>query len=275
MKTDVEICHANIRSIRSNKTKLDHISCSLADEYDIITLSETWLNSTSEISHLLLKDFQSPFRKDRKNDDGYGGVLAWVSNNIAARRRTDFEINDIEAMWLEIHAKNKTFLLCTVYRPPNADNDFWTYLQESVDLAKESNITSIVIIGDLNADPHTQQGVQLKNFADTNSLILHITEPTRITEHSASILDQVMTNIPDYVKHIRVEPPVSTNDHCTIGISLSFKTYKKLAFKRLMWNFKVANFDKFREALCVGLIGLFSSCQILLMSLVKSSQVSY
>jgi hypothetical protein len=43
MKTDVKICHANIRSIRSNKTKLDHISCSLADEYDIITLSETWL----------------------------------------------------------------------------------------------------------------------------------------------------------------------------------------------------------------------------------------
>jgi hypothetical protein len=136
-----------------------------------------------------------------------------------------------------------------VYRPPNAENDFWINLQESLDLAREFDIKNVIIIGDLNADPHTPSGTHLKDFADTNNLVLHISEPMRITENSASILDQILTNIPDYVKKVRVEPPVSTNDHCTIGFNLSFKAQKRFAFKRFMWNFKAENFTLFHEAL--------------------------
>ena len=140
--TDLSICHCNIRSIR-NSDKMDHIACSLADQYKIITLSETWLHSKSSVSHLSLSNFQQPFRRDRDNDAGYGGVLAWVANDIAAKRRKNLEIRNLEAMWLEVRVKNIKFLLCVAYRPPNDTNEFWDSFQQSIDLAKESDIDSL------------------------------------------------------------------------------------------------------------------------------------
>ena len=43
-----------------------------------------------------------------------------------------------------------------------------------------------MIIGDLNADPQTQEGRTLSLFAESNVLTLHSIEPTRITQTSAS-----------------------------------------------------------------------------------------
>ena len=48
--------------------------------------------------------------------EGYGGVLAWVSDSIACKRRIDLEAAEIEAMWLEIRSKNNKFYLCVTYR---------------------------------------------------------------------------------------------------------------------------------------------------------------
>ena len=73
---DISIVHANIRSLRRNYvTKLDEIRCTLADDYDIIILSETWLNSSVASNVLNLQDFQPPFRRDRPDDSGYGGGI--------------------------------------------------------------------------------------------------------------------------------------------------------------------------------------------------------
>ena len=247
-RVDLAICHCNIRSIQ-NTDKMDHIACSLANEYQIITVSETWLHSQSSVSHLSLPNFQQPYRRDRDNDSGYGGVLAWVANDIAAKRRKELEIRNLEAMWLEIRIHNIKFLLCTVYRPPNDSIEFWNLLQQSIDLAKETDITSLVITGDLNADPSSPNGRKLNQFVDSNNLVTHIDEPTRITPLSRSILDQFISNIPLYVRNPRVEAPVSTNDHCSIGIDLLFKMDKPKCYQRLMWDFKHANFDEFRELL--------------------------
>ena len=54
---------------------------------------------------------------------------------------------------------------------------------------------------------------------------MHITEPTRITKMSSSILDQFITNIPGFIQGTNVDPPLLTN-HLTISISLKFKVSK-------------------------------------------------
>ena len=167
--SDISICHSNIRSIRSNTEKLKHISCALAGRYDIITLSETWLNSKCSNNALHLSGYQDPIRKDREDDTGYGGVLVWVSDSIAAKRRKEFEVPNLEALWLEIRTKNNKFLLCTIYRPPNTWYKFWDLFQESVNLAKESNIHYLVLAGDLNADPNSAPGLRLQEFIEANN----------------------------------------------------------------------------------------------------------
>ena len=248
-RCDVSICHANIRSLRGDKTKLDHISCGLSGKYDIITVSETWLNSKCSSTSLQLLGYQTPFRKDRADDHGYGGVLAWISDKVAAKRRLDLEVEHLEALWIEIRSHNNKFLLCTLYRPPNDNTIFWDNLETSFNLAKESDIANIVITGDLNADPETTQGDRLKSFMESHHLVAHIDSPTRITPNSSSILDQFITNIPNFVKNVTVEAPVSSNDHCTVGMDLLFRIDKKKAYSRLMWDFKNSDFNGYRTAL--------------------------
>ena len=264
--SDISICHVNIRSL-CNKDKIDHISCELGNKFNIITISETWLKSTSDPSILQLKNFQTPFRKDRQYDQGYGGVLAWVSNDLVAKRRNDLELESLEAMWLEIRSCNKIFLLCTVYRPPNSRIEFWNDIEITVGNAKETGINYIILSGDFNADPKTEAGHKLAEFATANNLMLHIHEPTRVTPNTSSVLDQFITNSPNFVLKAFVEPPVSNNDHCTIGLELKFSIHKKKSYKRLMWDFNGANFNNFRAGLmatdfsfCDSIINVEEAC---------------
>jgi hypothetical protein len=181
--------------------------------------------------------------------EGHGGVLAWVSNNIACKRRLDLEADDIEVMWLEIRSGNNKFLLCVCYRPPNSDDVFWDTLQENIDTVKQTHSGKLMLIGDFNADPKTKSGKSLLEFAEVNNLSMHISQPTRITDRSSTLLDQCISNFPRYIKSSFVQAPVSGNDHCTVCIQCKFNMKPQKAYSRLMWNFKNADFATFRTTL--------------------------
>ena len=110
-------------------------------------------------------------------------------------------------------------------------------------MAKQSDISYLIITGDLNADPGSPSGQVLSNFLAANHLIAHVEEPTRMTDTSAKILDQFISNIPDFVRNIKVHAPVSTNDHGTIGLGLLFRVKRKRTYSRIIWDFKHANFN--------------------------------
>ena len=63
---------------------MNHLKIDLCDyfNFDVITLSETWLKSTSNENLLKLNGYYGPFRRDRSDNSGYGGVLAWVRREI-------------------------------------------------------------------------------------------------------------------------------------------------------------------------------------------------
>ena len=108
-------------------------------------------------------------------------------------------------------------------------------------------VKDIILTGDFNADPSTADGRKLATFANVNAFTLHVNEPTRITERSSSILDQFITNIPEYVQNTEVDTPVLTNDHCTV--SLRFKISKVQPIERLIWQYKHADLEGLNYAL--------------------------
>ena len=77
-----------------------------------------------------------------------------------------------------------------------------------------------------------------------------VDKPTRITATTSTILDQIITNASNFVSKVEVSPPISTNDHCTIAACRNFRIRKELAYKRLVWQYKEADFLQFRSALC-------------------------
>ena len=129
----LDICHVNTRSL--NDSQLDAIKAELSSDYDVICLSETNL-PTARVSNLQLDGFHPILRKDRVGKTG-GGVGMYVANYIGATRMIEFELQDLEAMWVKLKAGNNIVLVCTCYRPPNSKVDFWIKLQDSIDVVKD------------------------------------------------------------------------------------------------------------------------------------------
>jgi len=117
------------------------------------------------------------------------------------------------------------------------------------DHAISSSVVPIIFAGDLNADPNTRQGLFLNHFAASNLLTIHISEPTRITETTATILDQFLSNCPDLITNAQVHPPLATNDHCTIEINIRFKMFKPNSYTRHVWFYDRADFKGLNQAI--------------------------
>ena len=171
-----------------------------------------------------------------------------MRNDIVAKRRKDLELNELEALWLEIRYKNKKFLLCTAYWPHGLSN-FYDIFQSAIDKGQQSNLQDYKIIGYLNSDPNTHTGDKLNTFASLNRLKMHINQPTRITDRSSSILDQCLLNCPLIIRTSGIIPPLANNNHCTIYVKLTFKIKQPTPFKRHIWKFSEANTDGYKSFL--------------------------
>ena len=238
-QNEIQICHLNIRSL--SHAKLLALKHQLANVYDIIAITETFLNANSA-QDLSIQEYHPILRKDRAAPGG--GVAVYISQNYIYKRRVDLEIAHVECLWVEIISKNQKFLLAVCYRPPDANAEFWEDIQYMIDLASLDRCKNIIMTGDLNADPLTLEGRKLSRLCDANDFTLHIDQPTRITENSSTILDQFISNIPQHITSSNVLAPLSTNDHCTITMSLSFKKQKSCAYKRLIWLYDRGNFEE-------------------------------
>ena len=130
-----------------------------------------------------------------------GGVGIYVKSNLIANKRDDLCINDedFETVWIEIeNPKAKNILCCCAYRHPNSDiSKFNDYFQMTLsNLAKENKL--IAVMGDFNIDllkydSHTPSNdfVNMMFSYHFQPSILH---PTRITDTSSTIIDNIYVN---------------------------------------------------------------------------------
>ena len=248
----LSICHSNIRGLRD---KLGAMESTLINSFDIIALTESRLTPTfKDVQKINFPNYHpiSDYRRDRVTDTG-GGIIVFISEALGATRRYDLEHPDIEAMFIEIRSKFAKFLLCVCYRQPDGPVDFWDDLQALIDVAKQDRITKMIITGDLNADPTSAHGPHLQQFATQNHFIIHIDEPTRITDNTATILDQFVSNMAEQLIETNILPPISTSstssDHCTIAAHFNFHVSTNKCFDRHIWDYKNADFIKFRNEL--------------------------
>ena len=68
--------------------------------------------------------------------------------NIPCIRRTELEILNVESVWIEIRLTYKRLLIGTFYRPPNSDQFVLSNIERSNDLAIDTGISDIIILGD-------------------------------------------------------------------------------------------------------------------------------
>ena len=198
----MNICHLNIRSLNADN-RLGACVTQLTGTYDIITMSETWLDDGDTSVIYALPGYTGPYRLDRTLQRG-GGVLAWVRDTIVVKERIDLHQDRLETLWLELLVPKHKLLLAVCYRQQDGyySPNFWDKLQRSYDLAKATGIPNIIIIGDFNADGSTNRPAEIAKdaFLAMNHLSQHIKEPTRYHGNRGTILDLMITNKQSLVK---------------------------------------------------------------------------
>ena len=248
---NMNMCHLNIRSLNADN-RLGACINQLANEYDLITMSETWLDEGDTSAIYSLPGYTGPYRLDRTLQRG-GGVLAWVRDTIVVRERLDLHQDRHETLWLELLVPNHKLLLAVSYRQQDGhySDNYWENLQISYDLAKATGIANIILTGDFNADPSTNRPAATSKdaFLALNHLTQHVSEPTRYHNDRGSILDLIISNRQSLIKRTEVIAPVHKNDHCTIVGHINLPLSKNKTYKRTMWSYKTTNFDTFRTKL--------------------------
>ena len=128
-------------------------------------------------------------------------MAIYASKSLNVFKRTDLSITDdeFETVWVEINnTKVKNILCCCAYRHPSFNPVRFKEHIESIlsKLARENK--NIFIMGDFNINLLT-----CENHPESNDFILmlnsffllpYILQPTRITERSATLIDNIFAN---------------------------------------------------------------------------------
>ena len=164
------------------------------------------------------------YRKDRKK--GGGGLIAYISSTIASKTVKTPTFKHMVVLAIEIKINNKDLLLIGAYRPPKVTGkDYYFTLEgelSSLFMWGEMQKQALVLMGDLNLnrlDTNKREGKILKTLEDAFGLECLITNPTRITDLSSTLIDVMLMNKPDILtKAGTINPEIS--DHCLIFYGL-------------------------------------------------------
>ena len=190
--------HWNARSLNKNFESFELLLSSLQNfPFTGIGITETWLHHNSP--NLFNIDNYKLFRSDRKTGRG-GGVAIYMLKQLRLKVRTDMHIEGCEDLFVEIineRCKNK--IVGVIYRPPNYAADiFLNHLDEFLTLITREN-KDVYLMGDFNIDMAKTDTIALKLLNTFMSFAFHshVQNPTRITQTSNTLLDNIFSNAID------------------------------------------------------------------------------
>ena len=140
-------------------------------------------------------------------------------------------------------------MLCTIYRPPNTQVEFWNRLNICIDEASEIS-NKIIIVGDINEDQLNMNNNKFRDILTLNNMENIITEPTRISLYSRTLLDPIgITRNIAYLHSGIHETDKHISDHFGTFIFLNTIADSNVPYQRRVWNYKNANYESLNESI--------------------------
>ena len=201
--SDLKILHLNIRSLKSNDDYFSAFLSELKCNFDVICLTESWL--TEDTKQLYNFPGFTAYHSLRSNNQAGGGVTVLVSGSYCVKLLTEHTVctRQIESLFLELtHRKSKQMLILgTVYKPPDSDTILFTnvlcrYLSQVIGGSK----SDCILCGDFNIDllkieTHAPT-LEFLTRLNSNSFMPTISKPTRVTDTSATLIDNIFISTP-------------------------------------------------------------------------------
>ena len=171
--------HCNIRSLSANFDNFNHMLSELNYSFSLIGLTETKLRVNIEM--LINAKMPGYSYISIPSLSNAGGVAFYVKDDLQFISRPEFSIStlDFEALWIEINVIGQANLICgVIYRHPQSNFDkFMEYINCTIEAIHQEGKLCL-FMGDFNIDLFQPQ----------------ILQPTRITSHSATLIDNIFLN---------------------------------------------------------------------------------
>ena len=177
--------------------------------------------------------------------------MLYISNMYKYKRRSDIESETVESIWIEVFPPHrKSFLLCSVYRPPSASTDWADNFAEEINNATSCHDIEVLLAGDLNIDYKKEVPRFWINTLERFDLSQLVKTPTRVTAKSDTLIDHIYTNKPENICEIIV-PYLALSDHYPVCVTRQFpKSEQKRKHVEVQYrDFKNINEAQFRTDL--------------------------
>ena len=272
-KTDnFKILSLNIQSLHSKfdllKLFLDNFLNS-GCEFSAVCLQETWLKDFHDLSLLQIKGYNLVTRLP--SCSVHGGVCIYLKDNLNYRILDLSGNSDIwDGQFLEVNVNenspnqnfqnlkpNKKLVIGNIYRPPRNNienlrtfvNDINTVLDKLQNLRCEA-----IILGDFNIDLlKLNEKEYVQDYFEaflSNGFIPKITFPTRVTDHSSTLIDNAFVKIStDYSKTTAGILKHRLSDHHPYFVSLDYIKLKETSCRYIeIYPNDNASLNRFRSA---------------------------
>ena len=245
------VAYRTLKTLTKNIDSLRMLLHQLNHNFSIIGLSETWLKEEAG-SYLNLPGYiLETVNRDHKAG---GGVALYISSDLTYLPRPDLSISvdSLECYFVEIiSCKHKNIIAGVVYKPPNANfNDFITCFHNLIQRITNEN-KSCLISGDFNLNlidcDHRSQPQEFLDLIFSSACIPLINKPTRITQSSATLIDNIFTNILPPPKSGIIVTDIS--DHFPIFTSFSFNANHSSSKHVPTHNYSMENIDHLKNDL--------------------------
>ena len=230
-KNDINIMHVNCRSIKRNFDDFKTLLSNVDNHLTAIAVSETWL--TPDVENMYNLNGYKLFCNSRLTKIG-GGVALYVNSNLSSNIINDMSItsDNIETIFIQTEYQNKKIVMGCIYRPPNTDiNNFNKSLSDILNKLNRKKQPLTFIAGDFNIDikhfnthPTT---ADFLNIMSSFSFIPTIKKPTRITSHSATVIDNIFVNNLSEIKSGILYNDLS--DHLPVLLHMPMKNRDQVA----------------------------------------------
>ena len=198
--TSFSALNCNIRSLQAN---FDNFCCMLTDlslMFSVIGLSETKIKDNQD--PLLNTEIPGYIFISQPTLSNAGGVGFYIRNDLSYIIRNDFSTYnpDFQSLWIEIQSKTNSNMICgVIYRHPNIFKfeTFKNYLDPILDkISKEKKYC--IMMGDFNINLlNFESHLPTDDFINTLGsyfFLPQILQPTRVTDHSATLIDNIFFN---------------------------------------------------------------------------------
>jgi exonuclease III len=213
MSNSLSVFNTNARSLAKHVSEyqlyLNSLRNEKFDHFDILSFTETWLDEILE-PIVDIEGYNVVFK--HKNDNKKGGGLAmYIHQNLKFFIRNDLIVPQdkqhlFDVLFVEIastvpKSSSKNIVIGIIYRSPsfNSEGEFTAFLNQLLSSVSSEN-KDFILMGDANIDllnyKMHRPTTEYLDMLFCHGFIPSITNPTRITNNSATLIDHVFVKNP-------------------------------------------------------------------------------